>query len=314
MAAALTLCLTACGVTPDAVPTPAPAPPTLAPVDPTAVLPPEPAPTARQLPTPPAATATPERRSAGSVVQEHVFFSPALGQDMSYLVYLPAGYADGTGQYPAVYMLHGVAGDSTEWPSIGIPDGADRLIAAGEIRPLIIVFPYGDAGFYVNNANGGLRWEDHLVRDVVDSVDRAFRTLARAPSRAVAGLSMGGDGALQLAMRHPDVFGVAAAHSPSSRLLFEHATAEVYGSEAFFRAHNPFWLAQDAAGAARIRIWIDVGDADPWRWNARSIHAALLARGIGHEFWLLAGEHEGDYWVANVEEYLRFYDRALAGP
>jgi S-formylglutathione hydrolase FrmB len=188
------------------------------------------------------------------------------------------------------------------------------LIAAGEIQPLVIVFPYGDAGFYVNNANGGLRWEDHLVKDVVASVDRTYRTLPRASSRAVAGLSMGGDGALQLAIRHPNIFGVAAAHSPSSRLLFEHAPAEVYGNEDYFKDHNPFWLAQAAPGAAKVQFWIDVGDDDPWRWNARAIRAALLARGIAHEFHMPAGGHEGDYWVAHVGDYLRFYSRALLGP
>jgi hypothetical protein len=76
-----------------------------APTSPPATTPP--------LPTPPTSEATPERRPAGSVVQEQVFYSDALGQNMSYLIYLPSGYADDARRFPSVYMLHGVAGDST---------------------------------------------------------------------------------------------------------------------------------------------------------------------------------------------------------
>lgn len=254
-------------------------------------------------------------REAGSSIQEQTFFSPALDETMHYLVYLPAGYTTSTRRYPSLYMLHGVAGDSREWPDIGIPDAADRLIEAGEIEPLVIVFPYADASYYVNNATGGRRWQDYLVQDVLASVDGTYRTIPRPGSRAIGGLSMGGDGALQLAMRFPNLFGVAGAHSPSTRLLFElNVPTDVYGNEAYFRAHNPFWLAQQEPGATQVEIWIDVGDEDPWRWNADAIHSALEARGIVHEFRLQPGIHDAEYWTANTEEYLRFYNRTLAGP
>jgi len=255
--------------------------------------------------------ATPGLRPSGSSLEEHTFVSPTLGEEMLYLVYLPPGYEETDRRYPSVYMLHGVAGGPGEWPEIGIPDAADRLIADGTIQPMVIVFPNADASYYVNGATSGLRWQDYLVGDVVAHVDTTYRTFPRSESRAVGGLSMGGDGALQLAMRFPDVFRVAAAHSPSSRLLFEHAAADVYGSEAYFRAHNPFWLAQEVNPEIGVKIWIDVGDEDPWRWNARAIHAALEARGLEHEFNLFPGLHDGDYWVAHVDDYLQFYDRAL---
>jgi enterochelin esterase-like enzyme len=297
----------------EAPPTPVPATATPEP-EPTA--PPEPTsgPIRPAPPTPPAVVATPDARPGGGIVRQQVFHSPAFGQDMSYLIYLPPGYEESDRPYPTLYLLHGVAGDSTEWPSIGVPDAADELIAAGAIQPMLIVFPYGDAGYYVNNANGGLRWEDHLVQDVTANVDATYRSLPRPESRAIGGLSMGGDGALHLAMRHPEIFGVAAAHSPSSRLLFEHVAPDVYGDEPFFRAHNPFWLAQGLPTSIPVRFWIDVGDDDPWRWNASAIHFALEARGIPHEFHILPGTHDGEYWIAHTPEYLRYYGRTLAGP
>lgn len=272
-----------------------------------------PEPSASALTQQPTPAATPDVRPAGSEVREHAFFSPALGETMSYLVYLPPGYATAARRYPTLFMLHGVAGDSREWVDIGIPEAADLLIEAGEIEPLLIVFPNADASYYVNWAASGRRWQDYLVQDVLASVDGAYRTVPRPESRAVGGLSMGGDGALQLAMRFPNLFGIAGAHSPSTRLLFEvNVPTELYGNEAYFRAHNPFWLAQADPGAEQVRIWIDVGDQDPWRFNARAIHAALEARGIDHEFRLQPGVHDADYWIGHAHDYLRFYDGALA--
>jgi enterochelin esterase-like enzyme len=261
----------------------------------------------------PSAAATPEVREAGSRIEEQALHSYALDEDLTYLIYLPPGYDASTRRYPTVYLFHGVAGDPTEWPSIGIPDAADRLITDGAIQPMLIVFPEADASYYVNGATTGRRWEDYLLLELVPHVDGTYRTLARPESRALGGLSMGGEGALQLAMRYPDMFGVAGGHSPSSRLLFEHVAADVYGDEAYFRARSPFWLAQRGVGAD-VKLWIDVGDEDPWRWNARALHAALEAWGVEHEFNLFPGLHEGDYWIAHLEDYLGFYDRALAGP
>ena len=255
---------------------------------------------------------SPEQRAAGSRLERRTFPSEALGREACYLIYLPPGYSDTSERYPVVYQLHGVAGDANEWIAIGTPDAADQLIGDGTIRPLIVVFPYGDASYYVNANHGGPRWEDHIVGEVVQEVDATYRTLARRESRAVAGLSMGGDGALQLAMRYPDVYGVAAAHSPSTRLLFEHAAAAAYRDEAFFRAHNPYWLAQTATGLERVSFWIDIGDEDHWRWNTRAIQATLAARGIPHRFTVLPGRHEGEYWVEHVGLYLRYYDSVLA--
>ena len=260
----------------------------------------------------PCAASATEPRAAGSRIERRTFASDALGREACYLIYLPRGYDDETERYPVVYQLHGVAGDATEWLSIGTPDAADQLIEDGTIRPLIVVFPYGDASYYVDANRGGPRWEEHVVREVVSDVDASYRTFARRESRAVAGLSMGGDGALQLAMRYPEVYGISAAHSPSTRLLFEHASAEAYRDEAFFRAHNPYWLAQSAPGLDRVTFWIDIGVEDHWRWNTRAIHATLSARGIPHEFTQLPGRHEGEYWVDNVGLYLRYYDRVLA--
>ena len=161
-----------------------------------------------------------------STVVEHPLYASTLGLSTSYSIMLPPGYDASGRRYPVLYMLHGVAGDSTEWQSIGLLEAADRMIQDGEIEPMLIVLPNGGANYWVNHADGA-RWGDYLVSDVVASVDREYRTIPRARDRAIGGLSMGGEGALRMAMLNPDVFGIAAAHSPSLRTAYDQLAPEL---------------------------------------------------------------------------------------
>ena len=144
-------------------------------------------------------------------------------------VYLPPGYdAEPERRYPVLYLLHGITNTAS---SMGYIKGqADELLAAGEIEPLIIVTAtawnrYG-GGLYSNSTTIG-RWEDTYTHDLIDYVDGTFRTLARRESRGIAGWSMGGYGAVKLAMRHPDLYGAAYGVN-SCCLSFEAMFMELY--------------------------------------------------------------------------------------
>jgi enterochelin esterase-like enzyme len=117
-------------------------------------------------------------------------------------------------------LLHGYQGGSKQWMASGeewsIRDVMDRLIASGKIREMIVVMPdahnkYGGS-FYTNSATTG-NWEDFVTKDLVAFIDKKYRTLPHASSRGIAGHSMGGYGALRLAMKHPDTFGSVYALS-----------------------------------------------------------------------------------------------------
>jgi putative tributyrin esterase len=213
-----------------------------------------------------------------------------------------------------LYMLHGVAGDSSEWQSIGLLEAADRMITRGEIDPFLIVLPNGGANYWVNQATGA-RWADYVVDDVVQQVDRDYRTIDSPHSRAIGGLSMGGEGALRVAMQHPDVFGIAAAHSPSLRTEFDQFAPELqtmFGDEESWRAATPLWLVMDTDSAYDLTLSIDIGEDDPWRPNAEVLHQRMVSRGIAHRFEVMPGEHAAEYWIDNVDHYLAFYSAALA--
>jgi enterochelin esterase-like enzyme len=136
-------------------------------------------------------------------------------------IYLPPGYDSGQGRYPVVYLLAGFTGRGTFMLNDSafdenIQERMDRLIAAGEVRPMILVMPdcftrYGGSQYLNSSATG--RYEDHLLKELIPFIDGRYRTRAEAGYRAIAGKSSGGYGALVQAMRHPDLFGAVACHS-----------------------------------------------------------------------------------------------------
>ena len=138
-------------------------------------------------------------------------------------IYVPPGYDDGAERrYPVLYLLHGVLDDPSVWfeptyQGMTIQATMDSLIDAGAVRPMIVVMPNGrnayGGSFYRNSATTG-DWGDFIARDVVGHVDREYRTIPDIGSRAVAGHSMGGYGAIHLAILHPDVFSVAYGMNP----------------------------------------------------------------------------------------------------
>jgi len=160
------------------------------------------------------------------------------------------------------------------------------------------------------NQDGGTPWGDYVGRDLIKHIDGAYRTIARREARAIGGLSMGGHGALQLALNFPDVFGIVGAHSASIR---SEDTAPLYfGRAGGFARRDPITLAADAQMSAPPRIWLDVGDDDPWRLPLQSLHEVLQKKGWEHDWHVYDGGHDGWYWGDHIWNYLPFYAQAFA--
>ena len=170
------------------------------------------------------------------------------------LVFLPPRYATSERLFPVVYYLPGFTTDVTEYVD-GTFDGfhlgrtLDRLVANGAIAEMVVVVVHGrnalGGSFYVNSPVTG-RWEDYVLTDVIGFVESHYRVARDRSGRGVAGESVGGFGALHLAMRHPDVFGAVFALSPG---LFAENGLEDFGflSEPYVDA----WLWQQD----RMRAW-----------------------------------------------------------
>jgi enterochelin esterase-like enzyme len=263
------------------------------------------------------ASSVPERSRTEFIL----FQSQALSRPMHYLVYEPAGYDTHLDQrYPVLYLLHGIgagfggpSGYETEWPGYGVLSAADDLIASGVIRPLLMVMPEGDQSYWMDGANGGPAYGIYVSEDLVREIDSRFRTLPDRSGRAIGGLSMGGFGALSLAMLRADVFGTAAAHSPS--LPRREQGPPFFGDVTYFANHDPVQLLRDHPDTARtLHLWLDVSEQDPlWKSSVEALHQQLVSEGIPHAWHEWSGNHDGVYWNAHMTQYLRYYNAALSG-
>jgi enterochelin esterase-like enzyme len=159
-------------------------------------------------PAPPLPTLVPVSQSAaGSAIDRATFDSPALSGEGSFLVYLPPGYASTTRHYPVIYLLHGQNGHATAFLEIGIQASLDRLIARKAIQPMIAVMIQDRPGLE-NWRDLGKRRSASYVVEVQELVDKMLPTIAKRAGRAIAGNSMGGFGAMHIALANPLRFAV----------------------------------------------------------------------------------------------------------
>lgn len=245
------------------------------------------------------------------------FYSPLIGKEMPVLIYLPPGYYNTDRRYPVLYLLGGFAGDYREWAVYGACHVLDAMIRGGAVQPMILVMPEGDKSWWFNHApvagSDGKRYGDYVWQEVVGFTDANYRTLARRESRAIGGLSAGGQAALMLALTQPQVFSIAGAHSPSIRGA--DGSLAVFGDREYFKQYDPLWLVQNTTTWKQISIWIDVGSEDTnWGDAIREWHRVLDALGVDHEFqdtW--QGKHDSDYWRARLPDYWMWYSSKLEG-
>jgi enterochelin esterase family protein len=167
----------------------------------------------------------------------------------SVLVYLPLSYSNSVKKYPVVYLIAGFTGYGALNMNLSpysenIQQRLDRLISTGKIKEMIVVMPdcftkYGGSQYVNSTATG--RYEDYLVNEIVPFIDGKFRTIPKAASRCIIGKSSGGYGAMWLAMRHPDVFGLMATHSGDSAFEYcymEHFAEFIILIEKYGKGHK----------------------------------------------------------------------------
>lgn len=242
------------------------------------------------------------------------FKSLALGRRGDMTVYLPPE-SHRPASLPMVLLLHGVYGSHWAWPFMGGAHRiADRLIRSGEIQPMGLVMPsdglHGDGSGYLPLRGGG-NHEAWIVEDVVGCAEECFPEFRRAKRRFIAGLSMGGFGALRLAAKYPDRFDAVAAHSPITRVedfgLFVEESIESLQTAVEGEIDPLPLLIRQGDGLPPIRIDCGLDDHRLLESN-RAFHRRLLDEGIDHTYTESPGGHDWDYWSARLPEALRFFD------
>jgi len=240
----------------------------------------------------------------GTEVTLHVA-SPALGgRRQEVVVYLPPGYAASpTRRYSVLYLLHGSPGTPHAFLHelrMGVLDDVDTTLRRAQ--PLILVMPFGSTGQFTDEewANGYRRnqaWETFLARDVVRAVDSRFRTVRSGAGRALAGLSEGGYGALNIGLHHPGEFSVLEswsgyANADPLRSIFGTSTARM-------QWNTPSYLLPKVAPSLRRRhtfVWMYTGSNDRLRAQNSSFARSLATLRVRHRYFVVQGGHEWAVW------------------
>jgi putative tributyrin esterase len=245
------------------------------------------------------------RLPAGVVLQDVKFHSVALQRDMPYRVVMPARAISGA-KLPVVYLLHGGGGGFHDWSNYS---DAARLAERG----LILVMPEGESSYYTNSATRPRdRYEDYIVHDLIADVESKFPAAPARGARAIVGVSMGGFGAITLALKHPDLYAFAAGISPAidvpSRPFSIKRVGQWRQHSAIFGAwgsqtrhdNDPYTLARSAIPGQIPYIYLSCGDKEGLLPANRKFAALLDDRHIVHEFHVARGGHDWNQWNAQL--------------
>jgi putative tributyrin esterase len=235
------------------------------------------------------------------VMRDVTFRSAALNRDMQYRVVMPALILPGT-KLPVVYLLHGGNGSFRDWSNYS-------AVATFAERGLILAMPEGDESYYVNaRMRPQDRYEDYIVSDLIADVERKFPVALGSSNRAIVGVSMGGYGAVKLALSHPDLFVFAGGISPAidvpsrpfsiKRIQQWRHYSSIFGGWGTVTRRNgdPFVLARSADPSRMAYLFLSCGEQEGLLPATRKFAALLRERHFRYEFHEVPGGHDWNQW------------------
>jgi putative tributyrin esterase len=244
------------------------------------------------------------RLAPGVVMRDVTFRSQALQRDMHYRVFMPENTSQK--KLAVIYLLHGGGGSFRDWSNYS-------NVAQYAAQDFLLVMPQGDYSYYTNAAlRPQDRYEDYIVHDLPADVEARFPARADREGRAIAGVSMGGFGAVKLALDHPEMFAFSGALSPAidvprrtfswKRLDQSRHFQELFGPDGSDTRRNsdPFVLVQRADPARAGYFYVTCGRQESLFAPNREFVALLERHGIAYEFHALPGGHEWTQWNANL--------------
>jgi putative tributyrin esterase len=256
------------------------------------------------------------RLTAGVKLRDVTFHSTSLDRDMPYRVILPVNLAPDK-ELPAVYLLHGGGADYREWTN-------DSDVARFAEDGFILVMPEGDSSYYVDAASRPHdRFEDYIISDLVMDVEHRFPVSSKRSKRAIAGVSMGGFGAITLALRHPDLFAFAGGISPAidapSRPFSMRRIEQWRRFRAIFgswegqtqRENDPFLLVRKADPADAPYLFITCGEQEGLLAPNRQFAEELRQLHFQFEFHTMRGDHNWNQWNAWIPDLFQRISRHI---
>jgi S-formylglutathione hydrolase FrmB len=262
--------------------------------------------------------------------------SRILKQVVRYCVYLPSGYDAGAAEhparrYPVLYFLHGLGDNEQTLFNSGGWTLVDDLRNQHKMGDFLIVAPEGRRTFYINSADGLVRYSDFFLQEFIPHIEGKYRIRAGRAGRAISGISMGGYGALRFAFAHPELFSAVSAQSAA--LITESPQAldsasqtgaplagvlgAVFGKPinvAHWNDNSPFVLAKrNTAALRKTAIYFNCGQDDNYGFEkgAAALHEELQKEGVKHEYHAYPGDHSLTYFLSHFAEVMEFHSKAF---
>lgn len=227
-------------------------------------------------------------------------------------VYIPKEYSeDATKTFPTFYLLHGKGGDETDWLDQGdAQQTLDAAIEDGTIPPVIVVFPDGNGSKthhtqYINSADGNELNEDLIYKDLVALIGKKYRTIDDPKFRAIGGNSAGGFGALNIGLKHQDVFGEIMSFSGYGHLLTYSSPSLIQGSKKVIDSNSPLTYLSDLKNHS-VLVWMTIGKSDSSAFieDHIQLEKALNKAHIENDITFVDGAHDWDFWKSHLKEGL----------
>lgn len=278
----------------------------------------------------PEVTKTPVATSSGRV-EDFQLNSKLMARQMPYKVILPEGYASPKGKnkaekplsYPVIYLLHGLSGHFDNW------NAKTKLLEYSEKYNFILVMPEGGDGWYTDSGSeNNDRYESYISEELIPEIDKKFRTIADRNHRFIAGLSMGGYGAIKFGLKYPQMFALVGSFSGAlgaadwtekeigTKGAIAESILKVYGTAGSQtrKENNIFQMVRDIS-AEKIKvlpfIYMSCGTEDFLYKNDRDFADLLQQKKIPHEYRELPGKHDWIFWDAQVQEFLILSQRFI---
>lgn len=251
-------------------------------------------------------------------------FSDLLQRRMPYNIILPAAHGESDKRYPVLYLLHGLFGSFENWTEL------TGIASYAEAAELILVMPEGSDSWYTDSDTGpAQKYESYLIDELLPEIDSSYRTRDSRSGRAIAGLSMGGYGALKFGIKYPVKFEFAASISGALDAAGSSAAApgfdwenlgpsisRAFGAEgSIAREHGDLFKLIGKMSGPQVAdlpfIYLDCGSDDGFIETSRDFARLIRSKKVRHEFRELPGAHDWKYWDERGKYLLQLAEERL---
>lgn len=243
--------------------------------------------------------------------------SEKMGREIKNVIIVPADYYDPEmqeEQYAVLYLLHGYSGSYGNWIKKK-PELQDLSTEYG----VIIVCPDGQDSWYFDSPiDPTMQFETYITKELLSFVDNNYRTIADPKFRAITGLSMGGHGAMSLALKHPDLFWQCGSMSGGVNIVPFPKSWKIKERIGAYEDNKELWKELSVQGIVEKlestdqRIIFDCGVDDFFHEVNKNLHETLVEKKIAHDYIRRPGKHNWAFWCNSIDFQMLFFSKGFA--